>query len=701
MNEDQYLQKVYSGLLGKVIGVVLGAPLENPFWTYETIKDAFGEINSYVRKYKQFGADDDINGTLFFIRVVEDIFKSKGKITSQDIGKTWLNYISRNRGMIWWGGYGKSTEHTAYENILVGIESPISGSIAKNGKPLAEQIGGQIFVDAWGLLFPNEPEKSSYYAEIASRVSHDGEGVEGAKFISAMVSSAFSTNSVEETFITGLSYVKKDSEYFAMLTDIYDFYKRNPKNWRDAIEFLLKSKYLDNSKYPGPVHIIPNAGIIAISLLYGKGDFSKSVTIAVMCGMDTDCNAGNVGSILGVFNGPEKIPSSWKEQINDIALCSSSLGSLNIVDIPSFSKYLVSLNHIIHKKVATKEKINSSENILDFELPGSTHGFRTNQSGNILIKNVQDPYDYNNRCLEFISSGIKGYEKIELYRQFFYINSDLEDEKYGPMFSPTVYSGQEVSCRIRACNIPKGTQLIAYMFAKTTNGRDLTTTDKVHLNDCEWHFLNYKIPDSYGEAISIVGIRIYIQGKNKYEGPLYLDDFKISGKTDYYIDFSKQPEEFGSLRQFSFNQGAWRKIDGFLDGTCSDFGSIYTGNYSWKNYELTTTITPIYNKEFGIVFRCKGNLNYYLLKFYQGNISLEKHSYEGRIILTNSFSYPISLNKDYQIKILVINEKLCAWINQQKIFEIKDENPIDSGCVGYQIFNGSRISVKNFALKEV
>ena len=31
MNEDQYLQKVYSGLLGKVIGVVLGAPLENPF----------------------------------------------------------------------------------------------------------------------------------------------------------------------------------------------------------------------------------------------------------------------------------------------------------------------------------------------------------------------------------------------------------------------------------------------------------------------------------------------------------------------------------------------------------------------------------------------------------------------------------------------------------------------------------------------
>ena len=72
--------------------------------------------------------------------------------------KTWLNYISRNRGMIWWGGYGKSTEQTAYENILSELNL-LYLEVYKNGKPLAEQIGGQIFVDTWGLVFPNEPDK--------------------------------------------------------------------------------------------------------------------------------------------------------------------------------------------------------------------------------------------------------------------------------------------------------------------------------------------------------------------------------------------------------------------------------------------------------------------------------------------------------------------------------------------------------------
>ena len=53
-------------------------------------------------------------------------------------------------------------------------------------------------------------------------------------------------------------------------------------------------------KYPGVCHIIPNAGVCAMSLLYGKGHFDRTVEIATMAGWDTDCNAGNVGSIMGV-----------------------------------------------------------------------------------------------------------------------------------------------------------------------------------------------------------------------------------------------------------------------------------------------------------------------------------------------------------------------------------------------------------------
>ncbi len=697
LSEDLYLQKIYGGLLGKVTGVILGAPLENTFWTYDQIKNAYGEITSYVRKYKQFAADDDINGPLFIIRVIDDIFRKNGTITSKDVGNIWLNYISSNRGMIWWGGYGKSTEQTAYENILSGIKPPVSGSIQKNGKPLAEQIGGQIFVDTWGLVFPNEPDKSSYFASLASSVSHDGEALEGAKFVAAAVSSAFSSDTIENVFIKALSYVSKDSEYFKILSDVYHFYKKNPTNWREAFEYLLKIKYNDDLKYPGPVHIIPNAGIVALSLLYGEGDFSKSICIATMCGMDTDCNAGNVGCILGVFKGPEGISETWKSQINDSIICSSSMGSLNIIDLPTISRYIGNLNRVLHGEENAKE----NEINLDFQFVGSTHGFKTNHSEKILMRNIEDPYDSKNRCLQLILNETKGYTIIDLYRSFFYIPSDLDDEKYGPMFSPTIYSGQEISCRILPNNIPNGTQLIASLYAKTANNKELISEMRVHLNSNEWQFLKFSIPDSEGEAIKEVGIRIYIQGKNNYYGPMFFDDFKISGKVDYYIDFSKQPEEFGSVRQFSFNKGAWRNINGVLDGTCSDFGSIYTGNFYWKNYDFSTTITPIFNNNFGIIFRCRGNLNYYLLKFAEDNVSLEKHTFEGKLYLTNKVMFKTLLNNNYNVRIIVKEERITVFLENQKIFDIFDENPIVSGCVGYMIFNGTRITINKFSLKEI
>ena len=75
----KYLEKVYAGLLGKIIGVRLGAPVEPLFWTAEKIAEVFGEIHNYVKEYKNFAADDDINGPIFFIRAVEDAFKETGE----------------------------------------------------------------------------------------------------------------------------------------------------------------------------------------------------------------------------------------------------------------------------------------------------------------------------------------------------------------------------------------------------------------------------------------------------------------------------------------------------------------------------------------------------------------------------------------------------------------------------------------------
>ena len=112
-------------------------------------------------------------------------------LTPEQIGNTWLNYLIERRTILWWGGIGNSTEHTAYLRLKSGIPAPASGSIALNGKTVAEQIGSQIFIDGWGMIAPGDPELAADFARRAGSVSHDGEAIYGAQVIAAMEAQAF------------------------------------------------------------------------------------------------------------------------------------------------------------------------------------------------------------------------------------------------------------------------------------------------------------------------------------------------------------------------------------------------------------------------------------------------------------------------------------------------------------------------------
>ena len=65
-----YLEKVYAGFLGMNIGIRLGAPVEPTIWTYDRIYKTYGEITGYVKDFKNFAADDDANGPVFFLRAL-------------------------------------------------------------------------------------------------------------------------------------------------------------------------------------------------------------------------------------------------------------------------------------------------------------------------------------------------------------------------------------------------------------------------------------------------------------------------------------------------------------------------------------------------------------------------------------------------------------------------------------------------------
>ncbi|MBV9470478.1 MAG: ADP-ribosylglycohydrolase family protein, partial [Abitibacteriaceae bacterium] len=276
-----YVERVYAGVLGKIIGVYLGRPFEG--WGYDSIMERLGEIQYYVHEKLNaplIVTDDDISGTFTFLRALPDYDNSRD-LTPEQIGQTWLNYLIEKRTVLWWGGVGNSTEHTAYQRLKSGIPAPDSGSIATNGKVVAEQIGAQIFIDGWGMVAPGDPEFAADLARRAASVSHDGEAIYGAQVIAAMEAQAFIESDINKLIDTAIALIPQDSVIYRMIGDIR-YWHSEEKDWRKTREKIAANYGYD--KYGGNCHMVPNHGLIIHSLLHGEGDFQKSLMIVNTCG---------------------------------------------------------------------------------------------------------------------------------------------------------------------------------------------------------------------------------------------------------------------------------------------------------------------------------------------------------------------------------------------------------------------------------
>ena len=62
-----------------------------------------------------------------------------------------------------------------------------------------------------------------------------------------------------------------------------------------------------------------NGAYIALGMLYGEGDFGKTMRISTRCGQDSDCNPASALGILGVVLGLDGIPDEFKSGIEAIA----------------------------------------------------------------------------------------------------------------------------------------------------------------------------------------------------------------------------------------------------------------------------------------------------------------------------------------------------------------------------------------------
>jgi ADP-ribosylglycohydrolase len=374
---SDYAERVYAGVLGKIIGVYLGRPFEG--WTHERIMANLGEIKYYVNDRHDLPlwnrqlvvTDDDISGTFTFLRALPD-YNNTLDLTPAQIGQTWLNYIIENRTILWWGGRGNSTEHTAFLRLRDGIPAPNSGSIALNSKTVAEQIGAQIFIDGWGLIAPGEPALAVDLARRAASVSHDGEAIYGAQVIAALIAQAFIEADLDKLIDIAVAFIPTDSIIYRLIADIRSWHAADPEDWY-AARAKLAAKY-GYDKYGGNCHIVPNHGLVILSLLYSQGDFHRAQTIVNTCGWDTDCNAGNIGCVLGVRNGLaafEKGPD-WRGPVADRLYLSTADGGRAISDALRETYHILEIAHALRDEKWIPPKAGAR---FHFSLPGSVQGF--------------------------------------------------------------------------------------------------------------------------------------------------------------------------------------------------------------------------------------------------------------------------------------------------------------------------------------
>jgi ADP-ribosylglycohydrolase len=119
---------------------------------------------------------------------------------------------------------------------------------------------------------------------------------------------------VKDAVLAGLAEIPHTSRLYSDVMYIVESVSNGMT--KDDVFKMIHEKY-DEYTAHGWCHTIPNAMIVAASLLMGDGDFGRSVCMAVETGFDTDCNGATVGSVIGIMNGTGSISEEWSSPIND------------------------------------------------------------------------------------------------------------------------------------------------------------------------------------------------------------------------------------------------------------------------------------------------------------------------------------------------------------------------------------------------
>ena len=297
--------KVRGGWAGQMIGVAFGAPTE--FRSNGKILE--GELKWTPEMIENTIHQDDLYVEMTFAEVMDRLGLDA---TTEQYGEMFRD----SKYSLWHANAG------ARRNLNRGIKAPMSGHPDYNVH--ANDIDFQIESDFIGLMCPGLPQASNRFADRVGRVMNYGDGLYGGMLFGAMYASAFFETDPRRVVEQALHAIPADSGYAGLVRDVLEWHAADPADWRKAWR-LIEEKWNrgdpcpDGALAPFNIDARINGAYVVLGLLFGGGDFARTLEIATRAGQDSDCNPSSAAGILGVMLGYERIPEKWKAGIPALA----------------------------------------------------------------------------------------------------------------------------------------------------------------------------------------------------------------------------------------------------------------------------------------------------------------------------------------------------------------------------------------------
>jgi len=304
---DILRDKVRGGWAGQMIGVSYGAPTEFryletlipqadlPEWTPEMVRGALNQDDLYVE--------------MTFAQVLDEVGLDA---TADDFGAMFREADYR----LWHANL------SARRALRRGVPATESGTPKYNAH--ANDIDFQIEADFIGLMTPGMPNAGVELCWRAGQVMNYGDGIYGGMFVTGMYSAAFFETDVRAVVEAGLATLPAESPYAMVISDVLAWHQEHPDDW-EAVWQLIEDKWNDREPCPAGamrafnIDAKLNGAYIALGLLYGEGDFDRTLEVSTRAGQDSDCNPSNALGVLGVMFGYEVLPADWTGGIAALA----------------------------------------------------------------------------------------------------------------------------------------------------------------------------------------------------------------------------------------------------------------------------------------------------------------------------------------------------------------------------------------------